>query len=170
MRQNFDLQALYAALDEQRRASGMSWETVAREINAQFRDVPGHRPIAKATITRLKTAKVSGAGPLQMLLWLGRTPESFVPGFENADAERFRLRRPDTKHILRFDTKAIHLALDTQRRARGITWMEVASEIGCSRSQLQSLAEGGLTGFPVVMRIIQWLDQPAAAFTCLSGR
>jgi hypothetical protein len=91
---DFDLQALYAALDEKRRASESSWNQVAHEINAQFREVPDHRPIATSTITRLKTAKISGAMPLQMLLWLDRTPESFVPEFGDAAAERFKLRGP----------------------------------------------------------------------------
>jgi hypothetical protein len=167
---DFDLQAVYAALDEKRQARGSSWNEVAREINAQFREVPNHRPIATSTITRLKTAKVSGTMPLQMLLWLDRTPESFVPEFENAAAERFKLRRPDTKHILRFDTKAIYAALDEQRNTRGMTWTGVAAEIGCTRSQLRNLARGGLTGFPFVMRMTCWLGKPTAAFTRPFGR
>jgi hypothetical protein len=49
VRRDFDLQAVYAALDEQRRARAMTWADVTREINARFRDVPGHRPIAQST-------------------------------------------------------------------------------------------------------------------------
>ena len=169
--QDFDLQALYAAIDEKRRSRSMTWDAVAAAINAQFRDVPGHRPIAKSTITRLRTEKISGAGPLQMLLWLGRTPESFVPGFRNADGKRFRLRQLSTKQILRFDTKALYAALNAQRQARAMNWRQVASEMGMSSSNpLTNLARGGLIGFPIVVRIVRWLGQPAAAFTRASDR
>jgi hypothetical protein len=168
---DFDLQALYAAMDERRRARNMTWREVTAEVNAQFRDVPGLRPIATSTILRLATEKTSGAGPLQMMQWLDRTPESFVPGFRDGDAERFRLPRAGTARILRFDTKALHAALNAQRQARGMTWNDVALEMGVgSANPLRSLAKGGLTGFPIVMRMVGWLGQPAAAFTRASIR
>jgi hypothetical protein len=170
-RKDFDLQALYAAMDEKRRSRNLTWGAVAAEINAQFRDVPGHKPIAQSTITRLATEKVSGSAPLQMMLWLDRTPESFVPGFPNANADRFKLRKLRTRQILRFDTKALYAAVNAQRQAQGLTWNEVAAEMEIgSANPLKGLARGGLTGFPVVMRIAGWLDQPAAAFTRASDR
>ena len=168
---DFDLQALYVAMDEKRRGRDLTWDAVTAEINAQFRDLPGHKPIAKSTITRLATEKTSGAGPLQMMLWLDRTPESFVPGFVDADAERFRLRRLSTRQIQRFDTKALYAAVNAQRLSKGLTWNEVASEMRIgSANPLRSLAKGGLTGFPIVMRIVGWLGQPAAAFTRAADR
>lgn len=171
MQNDFDLRALYAAMDEQRRSRNMTWDAVTAEVNAQFRDVPGHKPIAKSTITRLATEKTSGAGLLQMMLWLDRTPESFVPGFRDGEAERFKLRKLGSRQILRFDTKALYAALNTQRQAQGLTWNEVASEMGIGSSNpLRSLANGGLTGFPIVMRMVGWLGQPAAAFTRASDR
>jgi hypothetical protein len=168
---DFDLQALYAAMDAQRRSRTMTWDAVTAEVNAQIRDVPGHKPIAKSTITRLATEKTSGAGPLQMMLWLDRSPESFVPGFQNAEAARFKLRKLGTEQILRFDTKALYAALNAQRHAKGLTWNDVASEMGIGSSNpLRSLAKGGLTGFPIVMRMVGWLGRPAAAFTRASDR
>jgi hypothetical protein len=162
--QDFDLKALYDALDEQRRSREMSWVGVSREIN---RFVTVARPIATSTITGLKTKKLGeGDGILQMLLWLRRTPESFVPGFPEADAERFRLRQLRRGQILRWDTKALHAALNAQRQARGMTWSEVAQEIGWfTPGMLTNLAKGGRTGFPPVMRIVRWLGQPAATYT-----
>jgi hypothetical protein len=161
---DFDLRALYDALDEQRRLRGMGWAAVTREIN-RFK-TEGH-PIATSTITGLKNKAVGeGDGILQMLLWLRRTPESFVPGFEEADAERFRLRELEREQTLRWDTKALHSALNAQRQARGMTWKEVAKEIGgFTPGMLTNLAKGGRTGFPGVMRIVRWLGQPAAGFT-----
>jgi hypothetical protein len=147
----------------------MSWTAVAREIGRFHTE--GH-PIVTSTITGLKNkAAAEGDGILQMLLWLHRTPESFVPGFEEADAERFRLREPEREQVLRWDTKALHSALNAQRHARGMTWKEAAQEIGgFTPGMLTHLAKGGRTGFPGVMRIVRWLGQPAAAFTRASDR
>ena len=80
----------------------MTWAAAAREIN---RFITKGRPIATSTITGLRT-KPSGEGDgiLQMLLWLDRAPESFVPGMQDVEAERFRLREPEAGHVLRWDT------------------------------------------------------------------
>jgi len=56
-----------------------------------------------------------------MLLWLDRSPESFLPNVSDADDSRFRLPRLTRGHILRWDSKALHAALDTERKARGMT-------------------------------------------------
>jgi len=168
---DFDLQALYAAMDERRRSRNMTWSEVTAEVNAQFGDVPGLKPIAKSTITRLATEKTSGAGPLQMMQWLDRTPESFVPGSRSSDAVRFKLPRCGTHEILRFNTKALHAALNARRRERELTWNDVAREMGIGSSNpLTSLAKGGLTGFPIVMRMVGWLGVPAATFVHASNR
>lgn len=164
---DFDLKALYAALDEQRRSRTMSWAAVMRAIN-RF-NLEGH-PVATSTITGLKQKAVGeGDGILQMLLWLRRTPESFVPGFPDADAECFRLPEPGREQILRWDTKALHAALNTQRQASGMSWAAVAQAMGgVSPVMLTHLAQGGRTGFPIVMRLVSWLGQPAATFTRVS--
>jgi hypothetical protein len=161
---DFDLRTLYEALDEQRRARQLSWAAVAREINRGSKE--GH-PVATSTITGLKSKPAGeGDGILSMLLWLRRTPESLIPGYEDADAERFRLSEPGTGQALRWDTKALHAALNAQRQARGMTWKEVGQEIGgCTAGMLTNLAKGGRVGFPGVMRYVRWLDRPAAAFT-----
>jgi len=89
---DFNLRALYDALDAQRRSREMSWPAVTREIN---RFKTESHPIATSTITGLQSKAVAeGDGILQMLRWLGRTPESFVPGVEEADGEHFRLPDP----------------------------------------------------------------------------
>jgi hypothetical protein len=164
MNADFDLRALYDALDEQRRLRDLTWAAVMREVNRFKTD--GH-PIATSTIRGLRDKRVAeGDGILQMLLWLHRTPESFVPGFANADAERFQLREVGIHQTLRFDTKGIHAALNTKRQTLGLTWMDVARQIGgCPPSMLTNLSKGGRIGFPGVMRIVGWLGQPAADFT-----
>src|SRR5580692_1989870 len=67
--------------------------------------------------------------------------------------------------VLRFDTAAIHAALDAKRRAQGMTWSEVAGELpGFTPSMLTNLAKGPLIGFPRVMALVQWLGRPASDF------
>jgi hypothetical protein len=165
-RAEFDIAALYRALDETRAARELSWGEVAREINAQFGELDS-RPIATSTINGMRSRRVvEGDGVLQMLRWLRRTPESFVPDHPDASNAVYALRDVPTNRILRFDTKAMYSALDQKRAERGITWAQVAREIaGFGAASLKRLADGGRTTFPEVMRIVGWLDRPAAAFT-----
>ncbi len=158
----FDLRALYDALDERRLARGLSWADVAREVNRTRTTL---RPIASSTITGLRDKpKAEGDGVLQMLLWLGRSPESFVPGGEDTDA--CRLPELAMGQILRWDTRALYDAMDERRRERGLTWAEVARELpGFTSGMLTSLSKGGRIGFPRVMRLVGWLGRPAVSFT-----
>jgi hypothetical protein len=160
---DFDLKALYEAIDAQRRSRGLTWNQAAREIN-RFA-ILGH-PIASSTITGLKTKVVAeGDGVIQMLVWLGRTPESFIPGFPDSTAEQFRLEEVGRNQVLRWDSKAIHKALNDARNARGLAWKQVSSEIGIlTPNTLTTMAKGGRVGFPGIMRIVRWLNQPAATF------
>jgi hypothetical protein len=104
-----------------------------------------------------------------MLLWLNRSPESFVPGDKSFDETTTRLPEIPSHQTLRFDTKKLHAAMNAQRAERRMTWAQVAGEIGLGVSTLTHLGNGGRTGFPGVMRILRWLDQPAAAFTRVSN-
>lgn len=64
-----------------------------------------------------------------------------------------------------FDLRALYDALDEQRRAPQMSWA-VAREIrGFTPAMLTNLSKGGRIGFPRVMRLVRWLDQPAAIFT-----
>jgi len=161
---DFDLFALYEAVEKRRRERKMSWTSVARDVN-RFRTI--RRPIAVSTITGLRTKSVvEGDGILQVLLWLGRTPESFVSNITDADSERFQLPNLTTGQILRWDTHALFLALNAQRLQRQLTWSEVARELkGFTPGMLTNLAKGGRIGFPRVMRLAQWLGRPAVVFT-----
>jgi hypothetical protein len=165
----FDLRALAAALDAQRQARGLSWAEVARQISDRFERTPA-TPVNASTIKGVGTRPVAeGDGVLAMLLWLDRTPESFVPGHPWATAEAARLPRASANAILRFDAQAIHAALDARRSEKRLNWAQVAREIGgFQASGLTRLAHGGRIGFPRVMRIFAWLERPAASFTHLS--
>ena len=61
-------------------------------------------------------------------------------------------------------------ALDAARLERGRTWVQVAQEIGTvSPASLTHLQKGGRTAFPHVMRMVRWLDRPAADFVRTSA-
>src|SRR5262245_20075404 len=125
--------ALCAALDAARAARGLSWNDLLAEINAPFKFVPSI-PTSLSTIRGMGgKASVTSAVVLQVLRWLGRSPESFLAGRSTAatEADTSAEALPDVgpERILRFDTKAIHAALDETRRVRGLTWRQVAGEL-----------------------------------------
>jgi len=161
---DFDLRALYDALDERRRSRDLTWAAVTAEVNRHRTRL---RPIAQSTITGLKDKSGGeGDGILQMLIWLGRTPESFVPGIPDADAPRFQLPPLQRGQILRWDTRALFAALDARRHERGLTWVALARELrGFTPGMLTNLAKGTRIGFPRVMQLVRWLGEPAIAFT-----
>lgn len=155
---DFDIPALYAAIDTLRQSRALSWQQVVREIG-----------VSHSTLVGLRTRRaVEGDGVLQMLLWLHRTPESFVPGCDTAASPPDQ--SPDAPNcVLRFDTRAIYAALDAQRARKGLTWTEVAQRIGGLKpASLTRLSKGGRTSFPQVMRIVAWLGRPALTFTRIS--
>src|SRR5215510_6028325 len=89
---DFEVAALHAAIDTRRIERGMSWKAVAQEVNRADERFDIH-PISASTISGLKNKRwgVEGDGVLQMLLWLDRTPESFVPGHPGAAHPEARL-------------------------------------------------------------------------------
>jgi hypothetical protein len=165
---DFDVRALYDALDERRRAHNLTWAAVTAEVNRHRIRL---RPIAQSTITSLKDKQDGeGDGILQMLLWLGRTPESFVPGIPDADAPRFQLPQLARGQILRWDTRAVFGAVDARRQERGLTWAAVSRQLrGFTPGMLTNLAKGPRIGLPRVMRLVRWLGEPAVTFTRIAA-
>jgi len=43
---------------------------------------------------------------------------------------------------VRFDARALHAAVDRQRRFRGVSWEQLARDIGVSRHTLHALGRG----------------------------
>lgn len=165
------MRAFHAELDTQRRARSVSWTELAAEINRPFESTPSI-PIHPATLRdMLKKRSVTSAVVLQVLRWLGRTPESFLSGpVRNASSDE-RLPEAGLDRILRFDTRAIYDALQEERLKRGLTWQQVAHELpGFTPSMLTNLASGPLIGFPRVMTLTQWLNRPAATFVRARSR
>jgi hypothetical protein len=66
---------------------------------------------------------------------------------------------------LRFDVRAIYVALAAKRMTNGLSWKEVAQAIGgCAPASLTRLAKGGRVAFPHVMRVIRWIGKKACEF------
>lgn len=165
---DFDLHAVYLAVDARRRERQITWTAVASEVNRHRTRL---RPIALSTIKGLEQKPGGeGDGILQVLLWLERTPESFMPLVTDANADRFRLPVLDRGQILRWNTRALHAAVDAQRQQRSLTWAETARQIpGFTAGMLTNLAKGGRIGFPRVMRLVRWLGRPAVEFTHIAN-
>src|SRR5262245_17130803 len=143
----FELKDLYSALDSRREARGLTWTQVMREMNAVGTGQPRH-PIAASTVTGLRKKRVAeGAGVLQMLRWLRRSAESFLPACSPALLAKSALPEADRHEVLRFDTRKLFEALDEQ-----------------PASHIRGLARGGCTGFPGVVQLTVWLNQPVANF------
>jgi hypothetical protein len=148
----------------------MSWQEAARDISGLF-DRTAARAISASTLTGLRNRHVvEGDGVLQMLRWLNRTPESFALDAGDVGAPA-ALPSIERHQILRFDTKKIFAELEAKRAGRGITWTQVAREIGgTNAAALTRLSKGGRTSFPGVMRIARWLGRPVASFVRVSAR
>jgi hypothetical protein len=85
---SFDAGALYAALDDKRTQSGLSWQGVANqlwELSSDLNERRSDHPISASTLTNMaKKPRTSCQHALFMLRWLERTPESFLAGANGA--------------------------------------------------------------------------------------
>ncbi len=169
MIREFDARAFYDAMDAERVARGWSWRQVASAIwdqsgvlNAKRRD----HPISPSTLTGIaKRHDTTCQHALFILRWLGRSPESFVPGTV-VDAP---LPVAGSDRRLRWNLSALYVALDVRRRERGLTWIALARELRCGPSQLTGIKTARyVIGIRLAMRIVQWLEQPASAFVYLA--
>lgn len=162
---DFDLAALYAALDARRRERALSWSQATREMNGGTPS-RGVHALSPSTVVATRSRRIMEAdGVLQMLRWLDRAPETFLGQPRRFAENDARLPEVPAGHVLRFDTRRIHAALEARRAERKMSWAQAGCEIGVAESGLMRLSRGGRTSFPQVMRIVGWLGEPAARFT-----
>jgi hypothetical protein len=163
----FDCDALFGALDAERRDRGLGWYDVADQLWEQSSELNAQRddhPLCGGAIQRLP---VRGATSCQyglfMLRWLGRAPEEFLTG---AVVEVGDVTLPETgpDRRLRWDLNRLHGAMNAERGARGLTWAALADELDCTPNRLTNLRTARLADMDLVMRVTQWLGRPAAAF------
>lgn len=64
-----------------------------------------------------------------------------------------------------FDVTAFFDAMDAQRRERELTWSELARTLRCTSHQLSGIKTARYAfGMRLAMKIVGWLDRPAATF------
>ena len=168
VRIDFDIAELFEALDSQRRNRALSWQDVAQELwdqSAALNKRRNDHPISASTLTGMaKRRDTTCQHALFMVRWLGRTPESFMPG-STVDAQRTALPFVGPDQRLRWDLQKLYEALDSLRRERSFTWLQLAYELQCSPSQLSGIKRARFAiGMKLAMRIVTWLDRPARDF------
>jgi len=72
--------------------------------------------------------------------------------------------------VKRFDSKALYAALDTRRKSRGLSWREVAEEMGVSAATISRTREGGRMEVDGMLAMVAWLDVPVEHFVRDSSR
>ena len=70
-----------------------------------------------------------------------------------------------TAHTGRFDSRALYDALDAQRRTRGLTWRQVAADVGVSTSTLTGTKRGGRLEVDGALAMVRWLGRTIESFT-----
>ncbi|MBZ5633196.1 MAG: hypothetical protein LAO55_08705 [Acidobacteriia bacterium] len=65
----------------------------------------------------------------------------------------------------RFDAQALYDALDSQRSARGMSWRQVALEVGVSVSTLTRTKQGGRLEVDGMLAMVRWLGRTVESFT-----
>jgi transcriptional regulator with XRE-family HTH domain len=65
----------------------------------------------------------------------------------------------------RIDVPALYGALDGARRSRGLSWRQLAAEVGCSPSTMTRLANGHRPDVDAFVALTRWLKMPAEQFT-----
>jgi hypothetical protein len=164
---DFDTLGLFEALDAQRVERGLSWRGVANEIWDMSADLNARRhdhPISPTTLTSMpKRRATSCQHALFMFRWLGRMPESFLSGGATRFGKALPSAGPDRR--LRWDLARLYDALDARRREQQSTWAGLARELRCTSNQLTGIRIARYAiELNLAMKIVQWLERPAADF------
>jgi hypothetical protein len=163
----FDFAAFFAAFDAKRRDRGLGWYEFADELWQQSSQLNARRmdhPLCGGAVSRLGTRGATSCQyALFMLRWLGRAPEEFLSGSVVGVGD-VRLAEPGPDSRLRWDLNQLYTALNERRQACGLTWSELAREVGCTPSRLTNLRTARMADMDLAMRVTQWLGKPAAEF------
>ncbi|HYU35346.1 MAG TPA: hypothetical protein VEW48_24595 [Thermoanaerobaculia bacterium] len=154
---NFDPQALYDAVDAQRREREMTWAALSKELG-----------ISTSTIKSMTKRRwgIELDGVIGLARWVGRTVESFAGG-DGGPPPR-PTSYAETGRFLRFDTAALYVALNAERERRGMTWEQVAAEIWPSgpwgQDLFKRMAKGGRSEVFSALAICEWLGRTIQSF------
>jgi hypothetical protein len=64
----------------------------------------------------------------------------------------------------RFDTRALYEALDAQRQTRGVSWEQLARDLGVAATTLKGTAKGGRLEVDGMLRMVGWLGRTVESF------
>ena len=163
----FDGSALIRELDATRAAHELSWNELADHLWDQSavlnEQLGGHRLCPGALVRTAHRATMSCQYALILLRWIRRAPEDFLVG-DAVEVGDTRLPEPGPQLRLRWDLGRLHADLNERRTERGLTWAALGDELGCTPSRLTNLKTARLADMELVMRITQWLAQPAARY------
>lgn len=164
----FDFPAFVAAFDGERTSHDLGWYDLADALWAQSdllnAQRPQDHPMCGGAIGRLPArGETSCQYALFLLRWLDRPPEDFLAG-EVVDVGKVRLPKAGPDQRLRFDLPALHGAINGERRAREMTWAQLADVVGCTPVRLTNLRTAKQADLALVMRVLQWLARPSSDF------
>jgi hypothetical protein len=155
---DFDVAALFALVNDQRAARGMSMGQLAKEIAWM-----SPRTLA-AMSERNHSAFVGCHHVLPIIQWVGRTPESFMTGAARHDGELLPDPGPAGWRWY-WNMPELASELDSRRIERELTWSQAAAEFGSTPAEIKALQKtkyGMSIGF--CMRAAGWLDRTATSF------
>jgi len=66
--------------------------------------------------------------------------------------------------VIRFDAKALYVALDEQRRTREMSWEQVAAAIGVSVGTITRTRTIGRLEVDEMLAMVSWLGVPVETF------
>jgi hypothetical protein len=167
---DFDISGLFKALDSRREYRGLSWAQVAKEMWNMHADLnrirPHDHPISPSTILNMnRMGNTTCQHALIFLQWLGRSPESFLIGPKASDSNISSLPFAATDRRPRWHLRRLYAALDARRIDQQMTWRELAELIGCTPNQLMGIRTARYAiNMKLAMRLVQWLERPAADF------
>jgi hypothetical protein len=168
MKQEFDTQAFFAAVDARRIEQQLTWPALAKVIWDQSHALNERRndhPISPSTIRNFNERRdLTCQHALFLLRWLGVPPEEFIAE-PQPDTVGVPLPPADEAHRLRWNLKKLYATLDAARTSRGATWEQTANRLHCTANQLTGLRTAKFAiGMRLAMRITQAMRRPAAEF------
>ena len=132
------------------------------------RSRPKDHPLSPSTILNMsKRGNTTCQHAFIFLQWVGRSPESFLPGASRAFNRPVRQFGSDRRP--RWHLRRLYDALNARRQELQMTWPEVAQELGCTSNQLTGIRRARYaTNMKLAMRIVQWVGQPSIDFIYLA--
>ncbi|MGH3648479.1 MAG: helix-turn-helix domain-containing protein [Micromonosporaceae bacterium] len=70
-----------------------------------------------------------------------------------------------TRTKTKIDVSRLYAALDGARRSKGLSWRQLAAEVGCSPSTMTRLANGDRPDVDAFLSLTKWLKMPGETFT-----